>query len=192
MAVQTSCPACRQPLRLPNYVPGQQIKCPTCQSTFVPFASVQQPANSLTLTTPAASPPPYQTVSPAAGDKFTEKNPNDLQPIIRPPPAKTADFEDEFVFRPRPKIAPHRSTLVFVLGIVSVGLLVFFGLGFATGIPAWIIGTADVKKMRAGVMDRSGLAMTNVGRHVGLGVGILNLVVCIGVICVHIIWSLDD
>ena len=45
---------------------------------------------------------------------------------------------------------PHRATLILVLGIVSFPLMSTFGIGFATGIAACIMGRNDLKLMREG------------------------------------------
>jgi hypothetical protein len=63
--------------------------------------------------------------------------------------------------RPR-RLHPHRGTLVLVLGILS---LVACGL---LGLPAWIMGSADLKAMRAGRMDRSGETHTQIGMILGI------------------------
>jgi hypothetical protein len=63
--------------------------------------------------------------------------------------------------RPR-RLHPHRGTLILVLGILS---LVACG---PLGLPAWIMGSADLKAMRAGRMDRSGESQTQVGMILGI------------------------
>lgn len=57
---------------------------------------------------------------------------------------------------------PHRGTLILVLGIL--GLL----LCQVLGIPAWIMGSKDLKEMDAGVMDPSGRSVTNAGMICGI------------------------
>lgn len=59
-------------------------------------------------------------------------------------------------------IKPHRGTTVLVLGILG---LVVCGI---CGIFAWTMGNADLREMDAGVMDRSGRDMTNIGRILGM------------------------
>jgi hypothetical protein len=56
----------------------------------------------------------------------------------------------------------HRGTLVLILGILS---LICCGL---LGIPAWIMGNADLKEMSAGTMDPSGQGTTNAGKICGI------------------------
>ena len=60
-------------------------------------------------------------------------------------------------------MSPHRGTLILVLGILSLVLCSIF-----TGIPAWIMGSSDLKQMDAGTMDPSGRSLTNAGRICGM------------------------
>jgi hypothetical protein len=65
-------------------------------------------------------------------------------------------------------VAPHRGPLVLVMGI----------LGFFVGCPvfsaiAWILGSRDLREMRAGRMDRSGESVTLVGMILGMVLSIL-------------------
>lgn len=60
-------------------------------------------------------------------------------------------------------VAPHRGPVVLIMGI----------LGFFIGCPvfsvvAWMLGSRDLREMRAGRMDRSGETMTLVGMILGI------------------------
>lgn len=57
---------------------------------------------------------------------------------------------------------PHRGTTILVLGILS---LVCCGL---LGIPAWLMGNADLKEMAAGTMDPAGQGTTSAGKVCGI------------------------
>lgn len=75
-------------------------------------------------------------------------------------------------------IAPHRGATVLTLGIISlavnllsmVGGLAFAPCCFGTiipvglAIPAWVMANADLRAMREGRMDPSGLSPTTSGR----------------------------
>jgi len=58
---------------------------------------------------------------------------------------------------------PHRGVLILVLGIL--GLLM---CGIFTGIPAWVMGSSDLKDMAAGTMDPSGRGTTQAGKILGM------------------------
>ena len=74
---------------------------------------------------------------------------------------------------------PHRGTLILVLGILGLILC-----GVFTAIPAWIMGSGDLKQIDAGTMDPAGRGLTNAGRILGIIgtiLGILGLLVLIAV-----------
>lgn len=60
-------------------------------------------------------------------------------------------------------LVPHRAGLILVLGL----------LGFAINCPifcfmAWVMGSSDLREMRAGRMDKSGEGLTRVGQVLGM------------------------
>ena len=71
------------------------------------------------------------------------------------------DLEKRSATRRRP-LKHHRGGSILALGIIG---LVFC---FIAGIIAWVMGSADLKDMRAGLMDRSGEGSTNAGRILGI------------------------
>ena len=65
-------------------------------------------------------------------------------------------------------ITPHRGGLILVLGL----------LGFMINCPifcfmAWVMGSSDLREMRAGRMDPSGEQLTQVGRILGMILSII-------------------
>ena len=67
---------------------------------------------------------------------------------------------------PRPAaryISPHRGSLILALGIISWAVFcpIF-------GICAWVMGNSDLREMRAGRMDGSGMGLTQAGQVVGM------------------------
>jgi hypothetical protein len=89
---------------------------------------------------------------------------------LAPTPATIAD-----------KPEPHRGVLILALGVLS---FVFPMLVIVFGPLAWQMGSKDVKKMRAGLMDRDGYEMTQAGRYCGLIASILCIIIlllCAGV-----------
>src|SRR5437879_4667466 len=83
-------------------------------------------------------------------------------------------------------LQPHHGTLILILGILSIVLCGFLGP------VAWIMGSNDLKEIRAGRMDPEGEGTTNGGRICGIIGTFLNLVipVCCG-IPVTVIWLLS-
>ncbi|MFQ3167548.1 MAG: hypothetical protein ACI8QI_000076 [Limisphaerales bacterium] len=71
-------------------------------------------------------------------------------------------------------LEPHRGTLILVLGILSLTMCSIF-----TGIPAWIMGRGDLKKIGAGVMDPEGGGMSKAGMICGIISTILGIL-CVG------------
>jgi len=58
---------------------------------------------------------------------------------------------------------PHRGVLILILGILS-----FVLCGILTAIPAWIMGSSDLKEMEAGTMDPAGRGLTQAGKILGM------------------------
>ncbi|MEX0702201.1 MAG: hypothetical protein WD069_08905 [Planctomycetales bacterium] len=80
-------------------------------------------------------------------------------------------------------VAPHRATLVLVLGIL--GLVVCAPLGIA----AWWMGSNDLRDMRSGRMDRSGESMTQAGQVLGI-IGTALFVLSLLGVCVWVaLWG---
>jgi hypothetical protein len=81
---------------------------------------------------------------------------------------------------------PHRGVLILVLGVLGL-----VGCGIFTAIPAWVMGSGDLKAMAAGTMDPSGQSMTNAGRICGMIGTILAIVAVVVVIVLLAIgWAL--
>jgi hypothetical protein len=74
-------------------------------------------------------------------------------------------------------VTPHRGTLILILGVLS---LVFCGI--FTAIPAWIMGSNDLKAMAAGTMDPSGRSLTTAGKICGMISTILTILAVVVVI----------
>ncbi len=70
---------------------------------------------------------------------------------------------------------PHRGVLILVFGILAWTVCGVFAL------PAWIMGYADLQKMKAGEMDNSGYGMTMAGMVLG---AILSVLVGLAIVLV--------
>ena len=73
-------------------------------------------------------------------------------------------------------LEPHRGTLILVLGILSLVMC-----GFFTGIPAWIMGRNDLRKIKDGLMDPEGEATTKGGMICGIICCVISLLSIIGI-----------
>jgi hypothetical protein len=182
MPVQVACPACGRQLKVPDNLLGKTVKCPGCQQPFQ--TSVDEP--------PPPSPPPQEAIrqeEPRGRDADDRYRANDERR-----PARRDDYEDdqddERGSRRRRRrggdYAPHRGTVILILGILGL-----VGCGLFTAIPAWIMGNNDMKEIRAGRMDPEGEQLTNIGKILGmvgtiLG-GIFLVLGCIWMIFVGII-----
>ncbi len=79
-------------------------------------------------------------------------------------------------------VAPHRGGLVLVLGLLG-----FMGTCPIFSFLAWVMGSHDLREMRAGRMDNSGEGITLTGMVLGMIVSILWIVVGLGVSIVALI-----
>jgi hypothetical protein len=60
-------------------------------------------------------------------------------------------------------LSPHRGKLIFLLGILGIIPLLLLA-----GLPAFLLGKADLAKMEAGTMDGAGRNQTSMGRTLGM------------------------
>src|SRR5262245_2341924 len=158
------CPQCNRKLRVPDDLLGKKVKCPTCGTMFVGEVTGGPPPP------PAEEPPaPPPRVTPKPAEKRSGRR-----------PAPVADDGDNPLAPPdgpRRDATPHRGTLILILGILSI----VTGLGIILGPIAWIMGSTDLKEIRAGRMDREGEGQTNGGMIcgiVGTVMGLLTLCGC--------------
>jgi hypothetical protein len=68
---------------------------------------------------------------------------------------------------------PHRGGLILVLGILSW----VFGCPVLS-VMAWMMGNSDLREMRAGRMDSSGMGLTQAGHILGMIHALLWLIAC--------------
>jgi len=162
------CPQCVRPLRVPDDLLGKKVKCPTCGSNFVAEAE-PAPASE-----PASAPPRPAPPRPKASP------PADV-PADRPPRDEDYDDNEDRPLSPRRghrrDATPHRGQLILILGILSI----VTGLGVILGPIGWILGSHDLKEIRAGRMDFEGEGPTNAGMIcgiIGTALGVLTLCGC--------------
>jgi predicted Zn finger-like uncharacterized protein len=174
-----NCPQCERQLRVPEELIGKKVKCPTCGSTFAAnISALGQPGGASATTATREEPPRRQPDEDIRADDRPSRRaarPDVDEEEERP---SRRGNDDEPIRR---RLEPHRGTLILVFGILSLvlGFLIcaLFFPGF--GIPAWIMGNGDLRKMRAGQMDPEGESMTNIGRILGMvstGLCVLGLI----------------
>lgn len=168
MADIVACPNCQRQLQVPDAFFGQQVQCPDCRHLF----QAEPPANSVQ----SAAPSPARAVSsPRDEDRDARDRKNEKR-------VRLGTFEDDDDLadlgnpRRRPYLAPHRASLVFVLGLLSMCCI---GAPL-TGIIAWILGAGDLKEMDAGRMDPSGRGQTQTGKLLGMASVILFVLAVVG------------
>jgi hypothetical protein len=69
---------------------------------------------------------------------------------------------------------PHRGGMILVFGILG---WVFTCPVFS--VMAWVMGTSDLREMRSGRMDSSGMGLTQAGHILGMIYTLLWLIVCV-------------
>jgi hypothetical protein len=177
------CPSCERKLKVPETLLGKKVKCPSCGTQFTGAAPDEGPAEEqeepteVRVRVRAGSPPRRR-------QEEEEEEPQEQEEAEE----QEEQEEDE---RPRERrrrrrgrrdAEPHRGGLVLTLGIISVamsgvalvGCCIFAPAGFlavvglALGIPAWVMGARDLRKMDRGVMDREGRGPTRGGYICGI------------------------
>ena len=169
MPEMINCPQCECKLRVPDELLGRGVKCPTCGVTF---------------TAPAAAAFALAgTEEQAPVESYEDSQRTSAAGVADPFPAPGYEEAPWPSRRQRADLQPSRGTLILVLGILSIVLCGFLGP------VAWIMGSNDLKEIRAGRMDPEGEGTTNGGRICGIIGTFVNLVipVCCGI---PVIWLL--
>lgn len=150
MPIELTCTGCAQTLRVGDDHAGKKARCPKCGT----ISTVPSPGGPV-APEPAATSPfdvgegPKEPTNPF-GD-LPESSPNPYQSPGSPMGVRTPRYS-----------RPHRGGLILtfgILGFVCCGLL---------GIPAWIMGSADLKEIQSGRMDPTGHGLTQAGMILGI------------------------
>jgi hypothetical protein len=190
MPTLITCPGCNRTVRLPDGLLDRQVKCPTCGAIFkggdLAEASPQQTAGDQPSTKPRRRErSPDLDDCPYCGEtvrKGARECSNCGKELIY-------DEDDDDADRPRERYElrrdcePHRGSTIFVMGLMSLissclalvfavccaplGIVLCFA-SMGVGIPAWIMGHGDLKKISAGTMDPRGRGPTKSGWILGL------------------------
>jgi hypothetical protein len=167
MPIEVICSSCQRPLRVPDDLVGQRVKCPSCANTFTAEESGKA-QESVEQTKERLS-------SGKTGPKGLDEPPPPRRDEAEPPPPPWSPSGDSVA---------HRGPLILTLGIISCslgglgvlayagmlccGLFAFAGLlcsacAVGLGLPSWIMGQRDLKKIRNGEMDPEGEPSTKRG-----------------------------
>lgn len=169
MADIVACPNCQRQLQVPETFFGQQVQCPDCRHLF----QAEPPANSVQSAAPSSLTDPHPTRDE---ERAASERRNESRGRLRKYEDDDDDLADVGNPRRRTYLAPHRASLVLVLGLLSmccIGAPV-------TGIIAWILGAGDLKEMDAGRMDPSGRGQTQTGKLLGMASVILFVLGVVG------------
>lgn len=167
------CPSCSRALEVSPELSGQELRCPACDTTFLP--GEERAAKGEIV---AAGAPARQRVRRgAAGEAEPCPNCGASIPadVLRCPNCQAElEFEDDRPWEDGRVVArdaePHRGSLILTLGILSI-VLPFFccpPIGLAMGVVGWIMGLSDLRKMRANAMDPEGHGTTQAGYICGI------------------------
>ena len=88
MAITTTCPSCNGPLRVPDELVGQRVRCPVCQTIFDAAASNGQQAAlpDATEQAPASEQPVWKNLSLELDKGDPTEQPQPPAPKAPPPP----------------------------------------------------------------------------------------------------------
>lgn len=196
MPIETTCPGCGRKLQVGEEHAGKQARCPLCNEIYnVPSpvgAAAAMAAEHADLGQWRMRTPEGQTYGPVSkGDLdawvaegrvssdcmlSSDANTNWVHAaIVYPGLTETRKPSPTASTRPAERyVAGHRGGLILALGIISwaVGCPIF-------GICAWVMGSADLREMRAGRMDTSGTGLTQAGQIIGMLHAMLAIVVIV-------------
>jgi predicted Zn finger-like uncharacterized protein len=204
MPLVIRCEHCQAPLRLPDEYVGQEVRCPSCQTTFVARESLESPPPR-----PRAEEPPREDPAPRREDERPPRRvyddddrprrPRDDDDYDRPRRARDDDdydrpsrrrgYFDDDPYRRRKE--PHRGGAIQTMGILCLCLFCFTVISIVLGIVTLVMANGDLEKMRAGFMDRSGEAQTNAGKTCAT-IGLVLAALCVVVWMCFFFGSLAD
>jgi DNA-directed RNA polymerase subunit M/transcription elongation factor TFIIS len=161
------CPGCQARLMVSTGDLGTDVECPYCKTVY----RAETPG----ARSEAAEPRPRRRPAADVEERPSRRRRDDDDEDERTSRRRRDEDEDDDP-RPRRKrdrrdLEPHRGTMILVLGILS-----FVGCGIFTAIPAWVMGTTDIRKIDAGRMNPDGRGTTQAGRILGMASCILTVV----------------
>lgn len=192
------CPGCQARLSVSASDIGSDVECPYCKTVYK-ASKPGAPGSRAGGSSPRrkADDDDLDVVpkgrSVRSGDDDEDERPSrrrrrdDDDEDDRPSRRRSRDDDDDEAPRKRRRRSggsyePHRGVLILVLGILG-----WVGCGIFTAIPAWIMGSGDLKKMDAGEMDPEGRQMTQIGKILGMISVILTCVILLGYCAIFLI-----
>ena len=163
MAEILTCPSCRRQLQVPENFIGQTVQCPECRHQFIAAVTSVSAQPVPTLPMEAPDPPPRP--------RRRDDDEDELADRLRRR-GRFADDDDEdgldFGRRRGRHYEAHRGNLILALGLLSLVGGLSFCLPALLGPVAWIMGSMDLREIRAGRMDPEGESMTRSGQVCGM------------------------
>ena len=211
MAIEADCPGCGRRLRVGDEHAGKEARCPVCNFVYVvpgvPAATAGTAAPEVAGEQWSMRTPEGRTYGPVSKQEIdrwvaegrvsadcqlqsdgrgTWQDADAVFPVLRR--ADSTRFGDArqerdaaMPVRPGQVVRvtngeAHRGALILALGILSWFSCPLFG------VLAWALGSGDLRQMRDGRMDPSGMALTQVGYVLGM----IHVILCLLLITVAI------
>lgn len=135
-------------MRVADEHAGKRAKCPKCGAVIPVPAAGSPPPMPAPAETPFGGPagPPVST-NPFAD--LPEPSQNPYAPPTSPYPVT-------------PRFVPHRGGQILTFGIIGILCCMPFGIA------AWVMGSTDLKRIKAGEMDPAGQGLTQAGMVLGI------------------------
>ena len=189
MSFETICPGCGRKLRVAAEHAGKQARCPLCNAIYTvsegELATVDESEQVAATQQWRMRAPEGQTYGPVAKEELDRwvsegrvtadcqlhcdgtgqwQGADEVYSALRPQSQATtaAGPESSTTSRRYRHTEAHRGILILAWGILSwVSCPIF-------GIIAWVLGNRDLREMRAGRMDPSGMGLTQAGQILGM------------------------
>jgi hypothetical protein len=193
-----TCPSCDRKLRLPDDLLGQEVKCPTCGTTFLGEVGPPKPKARVEEKKPAEDNEPTYRLESKRRSRRSRDDDDDDRPSrrrSRRDDDDDDDYDDDRRSRRRRRydddddpwarrryLTPHRGGSVLTVGIIGlvVSILCCPLVGVIMGIVAVSQGSTDLAAMNRGDMDPDGRGSTLGGLICGVIAIILAVLVFVG------------
>jgi hypothetical protein len=195
-----TCPSCERKLRLPDDLLGQEVKCPTCGTTFLGEVSKPKPRVPEKKSDEEENEPTYRLESKRRRRSRDDDDDDDRPSRRRSRRSDDDDDDDDRPSRRRRRrydddddpwsrrryLRPHRGGSVLTVGIIGlvVSILCCPLVGVIMGIIAVSQGSGDLAAMNRGDMDPEGRGST-IG---GLICGVIAIIIAV---LLFVFWAIS-